>query len=175
MKKYLLFTFTILTINLLIAEDTALVSMKDVKKAEVWTVEDKARIDFKERDFIKLDIPKSKDEISVLLNIKKINKCNWLEYNLLKLEIENTSKDNLTIKIVLERRALDDCLIQPENPRFDKELTVNPGKNIFEIDVTGASRSANWPVNVEKLIFKFASSLKNREILIRNVRLEQCE
>jgi len=176
MKKLLIVTGIILIAALSTAEDGVLFSMKDIKKAEVWTAEAKVKIDVKGKDGIRITIPENKEETTVTLDIKKIDKSNWIEHNLLKLEIENQGKGSVLLKFRLERRALDDCLIQPENPRFDKDLTVKPGKNTFDIDVTGASRDPGWKVYVEKIKFTFVNEEKTgREIFIRNIKLEQEE
>ena len=159
-----------------IAEDGVLFSIKDTKKPGAWTAEGKVKIDIQEKEGVKIVIPAGKEETIVTLEVKKFAKCEWLLYNILKLEIENPDKNSLIIKFRLERRALDDWSLQDENPRFDKDLTVKPGKNTFDIDVTGASRDPGWKVYVEKINFTFVNKEKAvREIYIRNISLGQEE
>jgi len=174
--KLKVFFLTMLVVGFLSAQDNpVLISMKDLLNPKVWTGTEGAKVEVKEKA-VCISIPAGKKEAVASIDVRKIKKDPWWEYNALKMEIENNSKSKVTFQFRLVRRALDDCLIQAENPRYDIDVTLKPGKNSIEIDVTDASNNSSREIMVENIKFIFSNTEKTEQVfIISKFSLEQVD
>jgi len=119
-----------------------------------------------------LVLPAGAEAIKLSIDYVAMKKGNWSQYNTFLLEIENTSLETVSLKLNFIRRAIDDSLIQEENPLYDRKIILLPGKNTIKLNVESLSGSPSRVFLVEEttLIFKNettkAITLKIKELSV---------
>ncbi|MEI7904432.1 MAG: hypothetical protein WCI43_03340 [Candidatus Firestonebacteria bacterium] len=100
-----------------------------------------------------LVLPAGTEGTKLSIDIEAMKKGNWAQYNTFLSEIENTSAGTVSLKLRFIRRAIDDRLIQDENPLYDRVIKLLPGKNAIKIEVGPLSGSSARGFMIENIIF----------------------